>query len=807
MPRKLRFDEDGAVAPAAPPAPAAAPAADAASLHFAADDTASTSAASPAALHAAQKRSIPQSNGAASPKKRRLVVFDEEAEEEAKQRALADALTHGATTTTASTTTTNGAAKRRTVWNAEQKRKAKDEALRLLAGRKALPVFAGKDAILKGIHDNDTVIVLAETGSGKTTQIPQFLLRSDTPCARPRIVCTQPRRVAAISLAQRVAAEAGVPLGNLVGYTVRFDDRSSRSTRLKYATDGALLAEMLSDRDLDAYDVVVLDEAHERSLRTDMLMGFLKDIQKRRKAKVAAYRSKGKDPVQHQQNGTGTVATEGDHREPTELKIVVMSATIDAKRFSDFFDSAPVLYVSGRQHKVTIKYTSTPQDDFLDSALKTVFQIHAKYPPGSILVFLPGQDEIESLAASIRAYLPDLEKTMPDKAQVTVLPLYAKLPAAEQAKAFVSPAPNERKIILSTNIAETSVTIPGVRFVVDCGLAKEKRYHAGTGIDSLVVESISQSSAKQRAGRAGRETDGWCFRLYTERAYEQMEKRTQPEIQRVSLSFALLHLLAAGQEDVFRFHYMDRPSKESIIGALLTLHGLEALDKKGRITPLGRKMAQLPLEPVYARVLLTSFTEGCPREIIDLVSLLGSKDQLVINTASTREQANAARQKFVHRTGDHLMLLNILRAYEELDGKDERKAWCKDNFVSFKAMQSVLDARKQLRERVERLGLGDWEQSVGDEAEPVLNALVGGLFANTALLQEDGSYRHTLTKQNVAIHPSSTLHNKKAPAIIYDELVLTTKTYARGVSSVPPRAIRHKAPSVFNNGRPVAGSD
>lgn len=215
------------------------------------------------------------------------------------------------------------------------------------------------------------------------SEIPQFLLRSDTPCERPRIVCTQPRRVAAISLAQRVATEAGVPLGGLVGYTVRFDDRSSRATRLKYATDGALLAEMLSDRDLDAYDVVVLDEAHERSLRTDMLMGFLKDIQKRRKAKVAAYAKKGKQ-VEHEAEADG-------QREPTELKIVVMSATIDAKRFSEFFDNAPVLYISGRQHKVAVKYTSTPQDDFLDSALKTVFQIHAKYPPGSILVFLPGE--------------------------------------------------------------------------------------------------------------------------------------------------------------------------------------------------------------------------------------------------------------------------------------------------------------------------------------------------------------------------------------------------------------------------------
>lgn len=223
-------------------------------------------------------------------------------------------------------------------------------------------------------------------------------------------------------------------------------------------------------------------------------------------------------------------------------------------------------------------------------------------------------------------------------------------------------------------------------------------------------------------------------------------------------------------------------------------------------------MAQLPLDPVYARVLVASFVEGCPREIIDLVSLLGSKDQLLINTSSTRDAANAARQKFVHRTGDHMMLLNILRAYEELDGKDERKQWCKDNFISFKAMSSVLDARKQLLERAQRLKLGDPDASAGDEAEPVLNALIGGLFANTALRQEDGSYRHTMTKQVrasaasrllrpsdpllpsqlVAIHPSSTLHGKKAPAIIYDELVLTTKTYARGVSSIEPSQIRSK---------------
>ncbi|GAA6038833.1 hypothetical protein JCM8097_002918 [Rhodosporidiobolus ruineniae] len=789
MPRRTVFADDDApsAAPAATPAPPAAPPTPSAAPSFASPSSAKRAAPSPA----------PATNGSKRP---RIHVFDDEAEEEARQRLNgANGAAGGEAVGGAELGNGKGATggKRGAKWTPEMKKKAREEAARLLAGRKELPVYGAKDEILKGIEENDTVIVLGETGSGKTTQIPHFLLRSTVPCEQPRVVCTQPRRVAAISLANRVAAEVGTHVGGLVGYTVRFDDRSSRGTRLKYATDGALLAEMLGDRDLDAYDVVILDEAHERSLRTDMLMGFLKDIQKRRREKVRAFKAeqaKGKGKAK-EENGDG----KKEERDPTELKIVVMSATIDAQRFSEFFDTAPVLFVQGRQHKVTLKYAAEPQLDYVDAALKTVFQIHTKYPPGAILVFLPGQEEIESLHASIKSYLPDLAKSSPLADEIVVAPLYAKLPAVEQAKAFEPAKPKTRKVVLSTNVAETSVTIPGVKYVVDCGLAKEKRYHAGTGIDSLTVESISQSSAKQRAGRAGRETDGFCFRLYTERNFFEMEKRTQPEIKRVSLSFALLHLLAAGQENVFDFHYMDTPDRDSIVFALLTLRGLDALDARGKITPLGLKMAQLPLDPVYARVLLASFAEGCPREIIDLVALLGSSDQLLINSAATRDQATAARAKFIHRTGDHLMLLNILKAFEELDGKDERKAWCRDNYISLKAMNSVLDARKQLRERVERLALGDWGLSVGDEAEPVLAALTGGLFANTAIRQEDGTYRHTMTKQLVAIHPSSSMHAKKAPAIVYDELVLTTKTYARGVSSIPPTLMRQKAPNVFTS--------
>ncbi|SCZ98073.1 BZ3500_MvSof-1268-A1-R1_Chr3-3g06556 [Microbotryum saponariae] len=689
---------------------------------------------------------------------------------------------------------------------AEERSKRKEVAKRLEKGRMELPIWQGKRSILKSLEQNDTVVILGETGSGKTTQVPQFILNSSTPCASPRIAVTQPRRVAATSLASRVSAEIGCKLGGLVGYTVRFDDRSTPATRLKYMTDGALLAEMLGDQDLLRYDVVILDEAHERSLRTDMLLGFLKGIQKRRRERVMRW-SKGK------KKGKSGVGEEGEEKEPTELKIVVMSATIDAKRFSDFFDGAPVLYVKGRQHAVTIMYSEEPQVDYLDAALKVVFQLHMRSESqlrGDILVFLPGQDDIDALGVSIKSYAKDLVVSHPEHDAVSssfilVCPLYAKLSPTEQAKAFIPTPPHTRKVILATNVAETSITIPGIRFVVDTGLAKEKQYHASVGIDSLVSEPISQSSALQRTGRAGREGPGVCFRLYTEEFFHTLPRTTKPEIQRVSLTFALLHLLAAGQGDVWSFDFMDRPERDSITFALLTLHGLGALDKKGQITPLGKRMALLPLDPIYAKVLLTSFEESCPRRIIDLVALLGSKDQLFISTFSTREEANKARIKFRHRSGDHWTLLNVLQAYEGIQGTEQRKEWCRANFVNHRAMVQVLDARKQVRDRCEGLGLewdveGEGEGKGGEEEEEerVLASLIAGLFANSALLQPDGSYRHTISRQPIMIHPGSTLHHKKVPAIVYDELVLTTKTYARGVSAILPMWLRTKAPTVFN---------
>ncbi|KAM0789668.1 hypothetical protein ACM66B_006531 [Microbotryomycetes sp. NB124-2] len=683
------------------------------------------------------------------------------------------------------------ASKRIKVDNGNAKEARSAERRRLQAQREQLPVWDAQAPILEALAKNDSIIVLGETGSGKTTQIPQFIMRSAVPTQAPRVACTQPRRVAATSLATRVAAEAGCELGKLVGYTVRFDDKSSKQTRLKYMTDGALLAEMLEDKDLDRYDVVVLDEAHERSLRTDMLMGFLKKIQQRRRRKAAAFRERV-------QRGDAQRTQNQHERDPSELKIVVMSATIDAEKFSKFFDGAPVLFVQGRQFSVRVRYTAEPVNDYLDAALKTVYAIHMNQPPGDVLVFLPGQDDIESLAALILGYRQDLHLSFPHHTDIAVHALYARLSPTEQAKAFLPAPPSTRKIVLATNVAETSITIPGIRFVIDTGLAKEKQFHASVGIDSLVVESISQSSAMQRTGRAGRvQAPGQCFRLYPESTFTKLETTTKPEIQRVSLTFALLQLAATGQENVWEFPFMDKPSVDAIKAALLSLHALEAIDKQGRITKIGRQMAMLPLEPTYARILLASFEQGCPRDVIDLVALLGSRDTLLVQSIATRDAAAAARRKFIHRTGDHLTLLNVLRAYEDVPAA-ERKLWCREHFINARAMTQVLDARKQLRERCERLKL-DWDASSVDDAEyeSVLVSLLAGLFNNTALLQPDGSYRQLTSQRTVSIHPGSIVHNKRAPAILYDELVLTTKTYARSVSSIDPSLLASKGPSVL----------
>ncbi|GLB41932.1 putative RNA helicase [Lyophyllum shimeji] len=652
--------------------------------------------------------------------------------------------------------------------------------------RKELPIAKGRDALIQEIQNNDVTVLLGETGSGKTTQVPQYILESGL-AGNGMIAVTQPRKVAATSLAARVAAEKNTSVGKLVGYSVRFDERSSAETRVKYMTDGMMVRELLSDPLLSQYSVVIVDEAHERTLRTDLLIANLKTIQKQRNG-LEAVSGKGKENA----------------NKPHPLKIVIMSATLDAEKFSKFFNNAKILYVKGRQHPVKIYYSSEAQTDYVDSAMRTFFQIHTDQPPGDVLIFLPGQEDIESLEKSIKLFASQLPK---DEMEVLTCPMYASQAPGQNAKVFAATPPKTRKCILSTNIAETSITIPGVKYVIDTGMCKEKRYLArdtGGGFDTLLTRAITKSSAMQRAGRAGREGMGVCFRLYTEDAFNNMALAPEPEIMRCSLTSSILQLKCLNQ-DLEELDLMDMPDVDSsesfhipalcislipatVASALKTLWLLDAINRNKGLTALGRQMAFFPLEPVHARAVIASKENGCTREVLDIISVLSASSKLFVDVTEQRETAAEARRKFRHPSGDHLTILNAARAYEEIAagnaGKAARRAWCREQFLNERTLLEAAEIRNQLRQTCGRLGI-DWKVSCGDKEEPVVKSLAYGLAQNSAFLQPDGSYKQTMGQSTVKIHPGSVLAEKKVPAIIYDELIFTNQIYARGVSSVP----------------------
>ncbi|CEP08311.1 hypothetical protein [Parasitella parasitica] len=639
----------------------------------------------------------------------------------------------------------------------------------MLAFRKQLPIYTGRDAIIQCLKENDTVIVMGETGSGKTTQIPQFLVEAGLASKdMGGVAVTQPRRVAAVNLAKRVAEETMTRLGSKVGYTVRFDDTSSPQTIIKYLTDGMLLREILSDELLLRYKVIVLDEAHERTLRTDMLFGMIKKIQKIRLEKHA----EGGESIQ-------------------PLKIVIMSATLDAEKFSEFFNNAKILYVSGRLYPVDTMFTVEPQADYLDACLVSIFQIHINNPRGDILVFLPGQDAIESLTALVSEYSAQLR---PQQQRLLACPLFAALPPSQQQKVF-DPAPeNTRKVILSTNIAETSITIPGIKYVIDCGLAKLRGFNPKIGVESLLLHPISKSSAWQRTGRAGREAAGVCYRLYTEGAFRELEDDTVPEIRRCNLASAVLSLKATGINNILEFDYMDRPSRASLVRALEELYALGAIDDKGDLSDLGKQMAEFPLDPTYSKVLIQSKEYGCSLEVIAIISLL-SVDSIFFTPSDKREQASEARKKFLHPDGDHLTLLNVLKSYWEVKGDIE---WCKENFINNRNIKIALEVRDQLVRFCERIDMNA-NSTCGSDTDNILKCFLTGFFQNTALLQPDGSYKSVAGSQLVKIHPGSAMFGKRVEGIVYNELVFTTKHYVRGVSAIQSAWLPLAAPKYFNN--------
>ncbi|XP_038615627.1 ATP-dependent RNA helicase DHX33 [Tachyglossus aculeatus] len=524
-----------------------------------------------------------------------------------------------------------------------------------------------------------------------------------------------------------------------------------------------LLREAVADPLLRRYSCVLLDEAHERTVHTDVLFGVVKAAQKKR-------RELGKLP----------------------LKVIVMSATMDVDQFSQYFGGAPVLYLEGRQHPIQIFYTKQPQSDYLQAALVSVFQIHQEAPSSQdILVFLTGQEEIEAMSKTCR----DIAKQLPDGCPpLLVLPLYASLPYSQQLRVFQGAPKGSRKVIISTNIAETSITIAGIKFVIDTGMVKARKYSPGSGLEVLAVQRVSKAQAWQRAGRAGREDSGLCYRLYTEDEFEKFDRMTVPEIQRCNLASVVLQLLALRIPNVLTFDFMSKPSPDHIQAAVDQLDLLGALDRKDEqltLTPIGRKMAAFPLEPKFAKTILLAPKFHCTEEILTIISLL-AVDSVLYNPPARRDEVQAVRRKFISSEGDHITLLNVYRSFRSVGGSKE---WCRENFVNGKNVSLAAEVRAQLRDICVKLSV-PLESCRGDTGS-VRRCLAHSLFMHAAELQPDGTYATVDSHQPVAIHPSSVLFHCKPACVTYNTLLHTNRCYMRDLCVVDADWLYDAAPEYF----------
>lgn len=625
--------------------------------------------------------------------------------------------------------------------------------------RHSLPIYKVREELMEAIARHRVLIVIGETGSGKTTQITQYLVDSGYGRSS-RIGCTQPRRMAAMSVAKRVSEEYGCPLGRQVGYAIRFEDCTSSDTIIKYMTDGMLLREALVDRDLRQYAVIMLDEAHERNIYTDVLFGILKSTLLRR----------------------------------SDLRLIVTSATLEAKKFSAYFNDCPIFSIEGRTFPVEIYFTQDPESDYLDAALVTVMQIHLTEPPGDILVFLTGQEEIDTACQILHERMQALGADVPE---LLILPVYSAQPTELQSRIFEAAAPGSRKCVIATNIAEASLTIDGIYYVVDPGFAKIKAFNPKLGMDTLIVSPISQASAKQRAGRAGRTGPGKCYRLYTENAYKnEMLPTTVPEIQRTNLSYTVLTLKAMGINDLLHFDFMDPPPVQTLVAALENLYALSALDDEGLLTRLGRRMAEFPMEPQLSKMLLSAVDLGCSDEAITVVSML-SVPNVFYRPRDKQALADQKRAKFHQSEGDHLTLLSV---YDSWKAHKFSNSWCFENFIQARAMRRAQDVRKQLLAIMERHNLT--LRSCDSDVSKVRKAIAGGFFAHAAKKDPKEGYRTLLDNHQIYIHPSSSLFNRAPEWVVYHELVLTTKEYMREVCAIEPRWLVEVAPHFFKATEP-----
>jgi ATP-dependent helicase HrpA len=617
----------------------------------------------------------------------------------------------------------------------------------------ALPVSQKKDEILAAIRDHQVVIVAGETGSGKTTQIPKICLELGRG-VRGLIGHTQPRRIAARTVADRIAEELGTPLGEAVGYTVRFTDHVGENTLVKLMTDGILLAEIQRDRSLSRYDTLIIDEAHERSLNIDFILGYLKELLPRR----------------------------------PDLKVVITSATIDPQRFSEHFGGAPIVEVSGRTYPVEVRYR--PLIDSEDEAedvvrdqtqaiCEAVEELFAE-PAGDVLVFLSGEREIRDTADALNKL--NLRGT-------EILPLYARLSSAEQHRVF---QPHTgRRVVLATNVAETSLTVPGIRYVVDPGTARISRYSLRTKVQRLPIERISQASANQRKGRCGRVAEGICIRLYSEEDFEARPAFTDPEILRTNLASVILQMTALGLGDIAAFPFVEAPDRRNIRDGVDLLHELGAIrpsepDPNKRLTDVGRKLAQLPVDPRLARMVLEADRNGCVREAVVIAAALSIQD-VRERPVDKQQAAQEKHARFADPTSDFLALLNLwqyLRTQQEEMSSNAFRRMCRAEFLNYLRIREWQDLVSQLRQVVKSLGIEF--SSAPEDGDRLHQSLLAGLLSHVGLKDPDKNEYLGARGAKFAVFPGSALFRRPPRWVMAAELVETSRLWGRIAARIEP---------------------
>lgn len=652
------------------------------------------------------------------------------------------------------------------------------------------PIDEYERHILFLLESKQVLIVVSETGSGKSTRIPQILfsagiyneaitanvvegdsnpkLRSSSRPKHKQICITQPRRVAALQLAQRVSQELGCNLGSTVGYAVRFQDVTSpEHTMIKFMTEGLLIREMLFDPLLEKYSVIILDEVHQRNLNTDVLLGLLKCILVKR----------------------------------NDLKLIVCSATIDVDEISTFFkcnDQEPaVLCAKGKSYPVKIFYKKQPIANYLDASVETVRSIHEsiRLASGKILIFLTSQDEVEYVCQLLNDYAITLSNRL-DVQQLLVLPFYASLRPEEISRVFDEHGKLTRVCIVATNIAETSLTINHVAYVIDCGFAKLKVYDSRTGTDCLIRVPISKSSAKQRAGRAGRTREGIIYRLYQESEYNQLRDSTVPEIQRSPLLETVTLLMSLGVENVTKFPLISKMPKANLVAALELLYALQAIDEQGKLTSTGQLMAQFNLDPRVSKILVSLETACCTKEACKIAAILQVKD---IYTKGGRYASslwsNQDLQNLCSEKGDLITYLNIINTFID---KQQNKKWADRRNLNYQALINASDIANKIEAQLKSCGLSI--TSSRGRTEIIQKSVASGLFSNAAYLHPNGEYKTVKGDQSVHIHPTSVYSNdmiEKPKFVVFVEILNTTKSYMRHIMAVEQSWLLDIAPHYY----------